>query len=297
LALVQAEWVKNRLEKRYPGLRVDLEVITTKGDRILDVVLAKVGGKGLFVKEIEEALMDGRADLAVHSMKDVPHELPDGLIMAAVAEREDFRDVLIAGKYAALDELPHGARVGTSSLRRQAQLLHLRPDLNIIPLRGNVDTRLQKLESENLDAILLAAAGLIRLKMRHKVTQFLEPEVILPAIGQGALGLEVRAEDEALRQSIAFLNHEPTDVCVTAERAFLKRLQGGCQVPIAALGRLDEGGRIHLTGLVADPEGRRYFKHDLTAGAGEAETLGRTLAERLLKQGAGEILSEFGSQS
>jgi len=291
LALVQAGWVKTRLEKQYPDITVDLKVIKTRGDRILDVPLARVGGKGLFVKEIEEALLDGRVDLAVHSMKDMPSELPDGLIMAAVAEREDYRDALIARECGGFEDLPRRARVGTSSLRRRAQLLHLRPDLDIVPLRGNVDTRLKKLVSENLDAILLAAAGLIRMNLRHKATQFLEPEVMLPAIGQGALGVEIRADDEALKESIAFLNHEPTSVCVRAERAYLKRLQGGCQVPIAALGRLEDG-RVHLTGLVADPDGRRYFQHALTAEAGEAETLGRKLAETLLDQGAGEVLAE-----
>jgi len=295
LALIQANRVKTNLEKQHPDLKIDLEIIKTKGDIILDVSLAKVGGKGLFVKEIEEALLDGRADLAVHSMKDVPIEIPSGLIMAAVAEREDFRDALIAKECSGLNDLPRHARVGTSSLRRQAQLLHLRPDLDIVPIRGNVDTRLKKLESENLNAIVLAAAGLNRMNLAGEVTQLLEPDIMLPAIGQGALGLETRIEDHAVREKIAFLNHEITGVCVKAERSFLRRLEGGCQVPIAALGSL-EGERIHLTGLVADPEGRRYFRHSLTAEAGEAKALGITLAEALLEQGAGEVLAEVQSR-
>ncbi|MBW2062436.1 MAG: hydroxymethylbilane synthase [Deltaproteobacteria bacterium] len=291
LALVQANWVKSRLESQYPDLAVELEIIKTRGDRILDVSLAKIGGKGLFVKEIEEALMDGRADLAVHSMKDVPTELPAPLVMAAVTAREDFRDVLITRQQVGLDDLPRHARIGTSSLRRQAQLLHLRPDLTMAPLRGNVETRLKKLESENLDAVILAAAGLIRMNLIHRITQFLEPDFMLPAVGQGALGLEVRARDEALRQRISFLNHEPTAVCVKAERAFLRRLEGGCQVPVAALG-LFEGKWMRLTGLVADAEGRRYFRHALTAEVSEAESLGQRLAQALLDRGAGEILAE-----
>lgn len=296
LALVQADWVKARLEERDPGLSVDLLIIKTKGDKILDTPLAKVGGKGLFVKEIEEALSEGRIDLAVHSMKDVPTSLPPDLVIAVVTEREDFRDALVAGAGGGLNDLSPGARVGTSSLRRQAQLLHLRPDLNVVPLRGNLGTRLKKLVSENLDAVVLAAAGLRRMKLAHVATQFLEPEIMLPAIGQGALGIEARAGDEAVLKRIAFLGHGPTAICVAAERAFLEKLEGGCQVPIAALGQLTKD-RLTLTGLVADPQGRRFFLDYLEAPAEEAGALGQRLAEALLSRGADQVLAEVYQQN
>lgn len=293
LALVQANWVKDKLSKQFPDLTIELEIIKTKGDKILDVPLADVGGKGLFVKEIEEAVLDGRAQLAVHSIKDVPTEFPAGLGIVAVAEREDFRDVLVSRDGLKLDELPAGARIGTSSLRRRAQLLNRRPDLKIESIRGNVETRLSKIVTDNLDGVILAAAGLNRLGLAHKITQHLEPGIMLPAIGQGALGLETRTDDEAVLDIISFLDHRDTAVCVKAERAFLERLEGGCQVPIAALGVLKKN-RLQLTGLVADPDGRKCLRDRLEAEPEEAEDLGKSLAEELLDRGADEILSSFG---
>jgi hydroxymethylbilane synthase len=293
LALVQANWVKDKLSKQFPDLTIELEIIETKGDKILDVPLANVGGKGLFVKEIEEAVLDGRAHLAVHSIKDVPAEFPEGLGIVAVAEREDFRDVLVSRDGLKLDELPSGARIGTSSLRRRAQLLNRRPDLKIESIRGNVETRLSKIVTENLDGVILAAAGLNRLGLAHKITQHLEPGVMLPAIGQGALGLETRMDDKVVLDIISFLDHRDTAVCVKAERAFLERLEGGCHVPIAALGVLKKD-RLQLTGLVADPDGRKCLRDRLEAEPEEAEELGKSLAEELLDRGADEILSSIG---
>lgn len=293
MALVQANWVKDKLTKQFPDLTIELEIIKTKGDKILDVPLADVGGKGLFVKEIEDAVLDGRAHLAVHSIKDVPTEFPEGLGLVAVAEREDFRDVLVSRDGLKLDELPSGARIGTSSLRRRAQLLNRRPDLKIESIRGNVETRLSKIVTENLDGVILAAAGLNRLGLAHKITQHLEPGVMLPAIGQGALGLETRKDDKAVLDIISFLDHRDTAVCVKAERAFLERLEGGCQVPIAALGVLKKD-RLQLTGLVADPDGRKCLRGRLEAEPEEAEDLGKSLAEELLDRGADEILSSIG---
>ena len=293
MALVQANWVKDKLSKQFPDLTIELEIIQTKGDKILDVPLANVGGKGLFVKEIEEAVLDGRAHLAVHSIKDVPAEFPEGLGIVAVAEREDFRDVLVSRDGLKLDELPSGARIGTSSLRRRAQLLNRRPDLKIESIRGNVETRLSKIVTENLDGVILAAAGLNRLGLAHKITQHLEPGVMLPAIGQGALGLETRMDDKVVLDIISFLDHRDTAVCVKAERAFLERLEGGCHVPIAALGVLKKD-RLQLTGLVADPDGRKCLRDRLEAEPEEAEELGKSLAEELLDRGADEILSSIG---
>lgn len=293
LALVQANWVKDKLSKQFPDLTIELEIIQTKGDKILDVPLANVGGKGLFVKEIEEAVLDGRAHLAVHSIKDVPAEFPEGLGIVAVAEREDFRDVLVSRDGLKLDELPSGARIGTSSLRRRAQLLNRRPDLKIESIRGNVETRLSKIVTENLDGVILAAAGLNRLGLAHKITQHLEPGVMLPAIGQGALGLETRMDDKVVLEIISFLDHRDTAVCVKAERAFLERLEGGCHVPIAALGVLKKD-RLQLTGLVADPDGRKCLRDRLEAEPEEAEELGKSLAEELLDRGADKILSSIG---
>ena len=293
MALVQANWVKDKLSKQFPDLTIELEIIETKGDKILDVPLANVGGKGLFVKEIEEAVLDGRAHLAVHSIKDVPAEFPEGLGIVAVAEREDFRDVLVSRDGLKLDELPSGARIGTSSLRRRAQLLNRRPDLKIESIRGNVETRLSKIVTENLDGVILAAAGLNRLGLAHKITQHLEPGVMLPAIGQGALGLETRMDDKVVLDIISFLDHRDTAVCVKAERAFLERLEGGCHVPIAALGVLKKD-RLQLTGLVADPDGRKCLRDRLEAEPEEAEELGKSLAEELLDRGADKILSSIG---
>ncbi len=291
LALWQANWVKGELEKRNPGLRVDLVRIMTKGDKILDVPLAQVGGKGLFVKEIEDALLDGRADLAVHSMKDVPTELPPGLHLAVICEREDPRDAWFAKGGVSFRDIPQGARVGTSSLRRQTQLRALRPDLVFENLRGNVDTRLRKLEEGQYDAIVLAAAGVKRLGLADRVTEYLPAEVTLPAIGQGAVGIECRQTDPETNALIEPLKHGPTWTAVLAERAFLGTLQGGCQVPIAAFAELREG-RVHLRGLVGSLDGQTVIRGSRQGSPVDAESLGIDLAEELLDRGAREILEE-----
>lgn len=292
LALWQAEWVKSQLLGGQQELIVELVVIKTTGDKILDVPLAMVGGKGLFVKEIEEALLDGRADLAVHSVKDMPAVLPEGLHLAAMPPREDPRDALISKNGAGLDKLPHGARVGTSSLRRAAQLLHLRPDLRIETLRGNVDTRLRKLESEGLDAIVLAAAGLKRMELSQVISEYLEPERILPAVGQGALGIETRIGDVSTNEIVASLIHQQTVTTVRAERAFLKRLEGGCQVPIGGYATM-EGETLILTGMVADLKGVRLIRKEMRGDARQPEVVGESLAEVVLESGGREILAEI----
>ncbi len=292
LALWQAEWVKSQLLGGQQELIVELVVIKTTGDKILDVPLAMVGGKGLFVKEIEEALLDGRADLAVHSVKDMPAVLPEGLHLAAMPPREDPRDALISKNGAGLDKLPHGARVGTSSLRRAAQLLHLRPDLRIETLRGNVDTRLRKLESEGLDAIVLAAAGLKRMELSQVISEYLEPQRILPAVGQGALGIETRIGDVSTNEIVASLIHQQTVTTVRAERAFLKRLEGGCQVPIGGYATM-EGETLILTGMVADLQGVRLIRKEMRGDARQPEVVGESLAEVVLESGGREILAEI----
>lgn len=292
LALWQAEWVKSQLLALHQEVSVELVVIKTTGDKILDVPLAKVGGKGLFVKEIEEALLAGRADLAVHSVKDVPAELPEGLHLAVMPPREDPRDALISRNGVALAQLPQGARVGTSSLRRSAQLLHLRPDLRIENLRGNVDTRLRKLESEGFDAIVLAAAGVKRLELSHVVSEYLDPEQMLPAVGQGALGIETRIDDAFTNQMVASLAHQDTMITVSAERAFLNRLEGGCQVPIGGHAVMD-GEELVLTGMVADLKGARLVRKQMRGKGQQSELIGRRLAEEVLASGGAEILAEF----
>lgn len=292
LALWQAEWVRSALVRRHPDIAVELVTIKTQGDKITDVPLAQVGGKGLFIKEIEEALMDRRIDLAVHSMKDMPAQVPHGLTIGAVPQRENPLDVLISGRYASLMELPHGARVGTSSLRRAAQLLCLRSDIVIVPLRGNLDTRLRKLDETELDAIVLAAAGILRLGQAARISSYMNEVQMVPAVGQGALCVEVRQTDEAVRDFIAFLDHEDTRTAVTAERGFLKRLDGGCQVPLAAHARRS-GDRLHLTGLVAEPDGSRMLKTSMQGPPQQAESLGSRLAEDLLAQGADDILERL----
>ncbi len=291
LALTQSTWTKEQIEKQHPGTTVELVKIITKGDKILDVPLAKVGGKGLFVKEIEEALLSREVDLAVHSMKDVPAELPEGLVLGIVPKREDPRDAFLCNKYGSVAELPQGAVVGTSSLRRRSQLAKLRPDLEIVDLRGNLDTRMRKLDEGQFAAIILAAAGLNRLGLGDKPVSFFSPEEMLPAVGQGALGIELRGDDQELLAGLAFLNHEETSVTVAAERAFLHRLEGGCQVPIGAFGRAVDG-QVELTGLVASTDGARVIRKTMTGGWNEAKALGRNLAEALLADGGAEILSE-----
>lgn len=296
LALEQAEWVKARLEAQYPGLDVVLKKIKTTGDKVLDVPLARMGGKGLFVKEIEEALIGQEVDLAVHSMKDVPSFLPSGLHLAAIPRREDPRDVLISRDGRPLKDFRRGARIGTSSLRRQAQLFRYRADLEIVPLRGNLDTRIRKLSQEGLDGIILAAAGLKRLGWLDQVTEYLPFEICLPAVGQGALGIECRVADESTNKKVEFLNHGATRCCVLAERSFLRRLEGGCQVPIAAFGQVSNG-KLKLEGLVSSVDGRRWVRDCLEGLEEGAEELGEHLAELLLSRGADRILKEIYTKS
>lgn len=292
LALWQANWVGERLRERYPDVEVELIRIKTSGDKIKDVPLAKIGGKGLFVKEIEEALLDGRVDLAVHSMKDVPTDLPEGLHIAAIAKREDPRDAFISKDGKGLFQIKEGAKIGTSSLRRQVQIKRKRPDLVIEPLRGNLDTRLKKLrDGSGLDAIIVALAGLKRMGWEEEVTEILPPDVIIPAIGQGAIGIETRIDMADINDLIAFLNHEETSLAVRAERAFLKRLEGGCQVPIAAHGTID-GGRLFLVGFVGSIDGSRSVEGSVEGLPQDWERLGIELAEDLLERGAGDILQE-----
>ncbi|MBF0189758.1 MAG: hydroxymethylbilane synthase [Magnetococcales bacterium] len=290
LALWQARWVQSRLQTLHPGLQAELVIIKTRGDVILDVPLAKVGGKGLFVKELEEALLDGRVDLAVHSMKDVPAEFPAGLGVSVILEREDPRDVLLAVRYAGLAELPQGACVGSSSLRRQCQLLHLRPDLRIESLRGNVNTRIAKLEAGQFDAIVLAAAGVKRLGLTERVVESFATDQLIPANGQGAVGIEARLDDAATQRLLAPLNHAETWMAVSAERAFLHELEGGCQVPIAGYARL-EAGQLVMAGRVGSLDGRELLtvqRHGLPEAP---EILGRALARELLTLGADRLLA------
>lgn len=292
LALWQAEWVKKGLAQKHPDISIELVIIKTKGDKILDVPLAKVGGKGLFVKEIEEALIDGRIDLAVHSMKDMPAEIPKALSIGAVPLREAPQDVLISQTGKKLYDLPQGARIGTSSLRRAAQLRHLRPDLTIMDLRGNLDTRLKKLEKGEYDAVVLAAAGVKRLGFTPLITQTLPTETMLPAVGQGALCIEIRAKDPEIESIVATLNHDSTLIAITAERAFLHQLEGGCQVPIGAYAVLVDD-QVNLTGLVAELDGSQLIKETKTGPAKEAAMLGIALAQSLMDQGAGPILEKL----
>lgn len=291
LALYQANWVKDRLLEAHPDLHVTLTKIKTTGDKIQDVPLAKVGGKGLFVKEIEEALIENRIDLAVHSIKDVPTEFPEGLHLAVITKREDPRDVFISRDGTLLKDLRRGAKIGTSSLRRQAQILHFREDFEMIPLRGNLDTRIRKLETMDIDGIILALAGVKRLNLEKKITEILSTERSLPAIGQGALGIETRMGDREVEECIRFFNDPESSLSVKAERALLRRLGGGCQVPVAAFARMD-GEVLHLEGLVGSTDGKKLIRHHLEGSPGESEAIGTRLAEILLEHGAGEILEE-----
>ncbi|MAR00453.1 MAG: hydroxymethylbilane synthase [Oceanospirillaceae bacterium] len=289
LALWQAEHIKARLEALHPDLSVELVTFTTQGDRILDTPLAKIGGKGLFVKELEAAMLDGRADIAVHSMKDVPMEFPEGLELGVICERENPLDAFVSNRYASLDELPQGAVVGTSSLRRQCQIQQLRPDLEIRSLRGNVQTRLSKLDAGEYDAIILAAAGLLRMEMDERIASFLPTTQSLPAGGQGALGIEWRVGNDAINDLIRPLYDDTTASCVLAERALNRRLQGGCQVPIACFAERT-GDEIWLRGLVGSVDGSQILRTEIHGNAAVAEALGIEAAEDLLSQGAGEIL-------
>lgn len=291
LALWQANFVKHQLETLHPGLRVELVPMVTKGDVILDSPLAKIGGKGLFVKELEAALLDGRADIAVHSMKDVPMEFPQGLGLSVICRREDPRDAFVSNKYAALVDLPAGAVVGTSSLRRQCQLKQLRPDLQVHSLRGNVGTRLSKLDQGEYDAIILASAGLIRLGLAERIRSFIEVEQSLPAVGQGAVGIECRSDDLVVQQLLAPLADQQTTLCVLAERAMNRRLQGGCQVPIGGYAII-ENEQLWLRALVGELDGSQIIRAEGRSDLTVAEQLGVQIAESLLAQGAGQILAK-----
>jgi hydroxymethylbilane synthase len=289
LALAQSRWVKSQIEKEHKGVEVELVRIRTKGDKIMDSPLSKIGGKGLFVKEIEDALLRKDVDLAVHSIKDVPAELPEGLCLPIFPEREEPFDAFLSVHYKSFEKLPAGSTVGTGSLRRSSQILHLRSDLEIVSIRGNVDTRIKKLESGELQSIILASAGLRRLGLSSKITQIFHTDKVLPAIGQGALGLEVREDDDAVMDILRFLNHHPTEKAIKAERAFLKELEGGCQVPIAGYCSL-EHGKLRLKGMVAELDGSRLIMDEEIGSENNPGNLGTVLAKRLLKAGAAGIL-------
>ena len=291
LALWQAHWVKSEIEKNHPELTVELSVIKTKGDKILDVPLAKVGGKGLFVKEIEDALLSGKIDLAIHSMKDVPAEIPEGLTIGAIPLRENPQDVILSRNNLKLMDLPKQAKVGTSSLRRSSQIRKIRPDLEILPLRGNIDTRLRKLDEGEFDAIVLAAAGVRRLGFADRISEYLPPEKVLPSVGQGALCIEIRLADPRIEAIVRTMDHSDTNTVVSGERAFLHRLEGGCQIPIAAHGKVD-GKDFTMTGLVADLTGETIIKETLTGPREDSVALGIALADRLLARGAKTILDQ-----
>ncbi|MGZ4997003.1 MAG: hydroxymethylbilane synthase [Methylobacter sp.] len=289
LALWQAEHVAERLERTFPGCRTELVKMTTQGDKILDAPLAKIGGKGLFVKELEQGMLEGLADIAVHSMKDVPVEFPDGLHLAAILTREDPRDAFVSNQYATLHDLPANARIGTSSLRRQCQIKELYPDAEILSLRGNVNTRLSKLDAGEFDAVILASAGLKRLGMGDRITECLDTGVSLPASGQGAIGIECRSGDTEINAMLSALHDSETGLCVTAERAMNARLNGGCQVPIAGFAQV-QGEQLFMRGLVGSPDGSVIYRAEQKGGLDSAETIGRMVAEDLLAQGADKIL-------
>jgi len=291
LALWQANFVKDALTATHKSLQVELIPISTEGDKILDTPLAKIGGKGLFIKELEVAMLEGRADIAVHSMKDVPVEFPERFQLAVVAEREEPRDAFVSNQYGSLDELPEAAIVGTCSLRRQSQIKAFRPDIQIKDLRGNVGTRLAKLDAGDYDAIILAAAGLIRLEQHQRISSFIQPEVILPAAGQGAVGIECRQGDEETIQLLSHINHHETHIRITAERAMNARLQGGCQVPIGAFAEIT-GEQLSMRGLVGTIDGTCILQDSVTGYVNDAAELGITLAEKLLSAGADKILQE-----
>ncbi|WP_114787941.1 hydroxymethylbilane synthase [Vibrio tetraodonis] len=292
LALWQANYVKEALQAAHPGLKVELITMVTKGDVILDTPLAKVGGKGLFVKELEVAMLENRADLAVHSMKDVPVDFPEGLGLVTICERDDARDAFVSNKYDCIDQLPQGAIVGTCSLRRQCQLKEYRPDIEIKELRGNVGTRLNKLDSNEYDAIILAAAGLKRLNLEQRIRSFIEPEQSLPAVGQGAIGIECRLDDQYLIKLLEPLNHRETYDKVVCERAMNLTLEGGCQVPIGSYSVL-QGEELWLRALVGEPDGSKIIRGEIRGSRNEAETLGVTLANQLLDNGARDILTRL----
>lgn len=292
LALWQANWVKSLLEETHPALTMELVRITTSGDKIQDVALAKIGGKGLFTKEIEESLLQYGSDIAVHSMKDVPVKLPAGLGIGVILKREDPRDALVSREGVRLADLREGARIGTGSLRRTTQLLAFRPDFEVVSLRGNVETRLKKMETENLDAVILASAGLKRLGFGHLITEDISEDILLPGVAQGAVGIETRLQDLPILDALMPLDHEETNLAVEAERAFLRRLEGGCQVPIGALATL-EGDTVHLKGMVGSLDGKRILKAERSGSTEDPGRVGYDLAGEILEMGAREILKEI----
>lgn len=292
LALWQANFVKQQLETFHPSLVVELVPMVTQGDVLLESPLSKIGGKGLFVKQLEQAIMNGQADIAVHSIKDIPAVFPQGLTLSTVCQRDEMRDALISNQYQHLDELPHGAVVGTSSLRRQCQLRAKYPHLQIKDLRGNVGTRLTKLDNQEYDAIILAAVGLKRLGLQNRIKQYIDTDLILPAVGQGAIGIESRADDKTLSELLAPLEDKNSRICIEAERAMNLALQGGCQVPIACLSQL-ENDSLTLRGLVGRIDGSEMIKAEIIGDFTQAEALGRQLADNLLAQGAKAILAEL----
>ena len=294
MALWQASYVAEAIKKEHPSYCVELRELTTKGDRILDAPLAKIGGKGLFTKELEQAMLDGAVDLAVHSLKDMPTEVPDGLVTGAITTRLDPGDAFVSAHYAAVEDLPVGARVGTSSLRRRAQLLAVRPDLTICDLRGNVNTRLAKLDAGEFDAIVLAAAGLKRLGFERRIRSILPRSVMLPAVGQGALAIECRVGDAAILSTIAFLRDAGMTTAAQAERAFLRRVEGGCQIPVGVYAEVDTDGQISIDAMIASVDGQRICRSDAHGAGEQAEVLGTALAEELLDAGGREILKEIG---
>lgn len=293
LALWQAEEVARQLKQHHPEIQVELLKIVSKGDKILDAPLAKVGGKGLFVKELEQAMLDGEADIAVHSMKDVPMEFPEGLHLPVIMEREDPTDAFVSNHYTSLEDLPENARIGSSSLRRQLQIKEIMPNAQMLNLRGNVNSRLQKLDDGEFDAIILATAGLLRLEFEERIRTRIAPEQSLPSVGQGAVGIECRVGDERIESLLAPLDHPDTHTRLRAERAMNHRLNGGCQVPIAGYAVL-EGDEIYLRGLVGRPDGSEVVRGEVRGHRDQAESLGVTLAEQLLQDGADVILREMG---
>lgn len=294
LALWQANFILNELQKKYASeINVSLKKIVTKGDKILDVPLAKIGGKGLFMKELEQELFDKKIDLAVHSLKDIPAQLDEKFLLAAITKRTDVGDAFVSEKFSCFADLPKNARVGTSSLRRQAQLLSVRPDLKIENLRGNVNTRLKKLDAGEFDAVILAVAGLKRLGFEHRIREILPQKICLPAVGQGALAIEIRKDDDELKKMISFLNDEETFCCTKAERAFLSEMNGGCQIPAGVFAKL-HGETICLEGMIASPDGEKLLREKILGKKNEAEQLGKTLAQKLLAQGGKEILKNLG---
>ncbi len=293
LALWQANFVKEEIEKKYSDIKVGLKKMKTKGDKILDAPLSKIGGKGLFTKELEEAILNKEVDIAVHSLKDMPTALPKGLEIAAVTKRLDAGDAFVSDKCESFDKLPVGAKVGTSSLRRRAQLLNKRGDLKIFDLRGNVETRLRKMREENFDAVILAVAGLKRLGFQDKIKEIISKDIMLPAVGQGALAIETRENDDIVKEIIAFLNDTDAKIATSAERAFLEKVEGGCQVPVGVYGEVS-GDTLKLTGVIASLDGKRLYRKEVETNAENAESAGKSLAEDLLNMGGQKILEELG---